>query len=78
MDNTKLYYSTRGKWGTAIDYTIVKADGTMWVGNGEYETRVNYCPWTGEKAPVQMTVLETGKAEYKNNFPYTRYIDYHL
>lgn len=24
----------------------------LWVGNGEYSNRVNYCPWCGEPAKV--------------------------
>jgi len=41
-------------FGVAIRYTCIDEEGKMWVGNDEYETQVNYCPMTGEKAPVQM------------------------
>lgn len=41
-------------FGVAIRYTCIDDEGKMWVGNDEYETQVNYCPMTGEKAPVQM------------------------
>ena len=38
----------------AIDYVRVGEDGKMWAGNGEYESQVNFCPFTGTPAPVQM------------------------
>jgi hypothetical protein len=31
----------------------------MWVGNDEYETRVNYCPMTGRPAKTQMAATES-------------------
>ena len=31
------------------------ADGTIWIGNDEYETQVNFCPMTGEPAKKMMT-----------------------
>ena len=36
-------------YGPAITTTF-KEDGQIWVTNGEYLSRVNYCPYTGEKA----------------------------
>lgn len=39
--------------GGAIDYCIGNEDGTLWAGNGEYESRVNYCPFCGTAAAVQ-------------------------
>ena len=39
----------------AVDEVQVdKDDGTMWVSNGEYETQVNFCPFCGKKALVQI------------------------
>ena len=35
-------------YGPAITTTF-KEDGQIWVTNGEYISRVNYCPYTGEK-----------------------------
>ena len=56
---TKNEYSVpRGAWGDAIKYTRIDEEGKMWVGNGEYESQVNYCPVTGDKAPVQMKCEE--------------------
>lgn len=40
--------------GAAIDYCIVLKDGTFWVRNGAYTSQVNYCPYCGGKAPVQV------------------------
>ena len=36
-------------YGPAIT-TSYKEDGEIWVTNGEYISKVNYCPFTGEKA----------------------------
>jgi len=46
----KHYRSPVAIWGPAITYTVIREDGTMWVGNDEYETQVNFCPWTGKEA----------------------------
>jgi hypothetical protein len=43
-----------GVYGAAIGATIEDDRGAFWVGNGEYESRVNFCPVTGRKAPRQM------------------------
>ena len=40
-------------YGAAIDCCNGLDDGTFWVGNGEYASQVNYCPYCGEKAPVK-------------------------
>jgi len=40
-------------YGAAIHYTVCE-DGMFFVHNGEYISRVNYCPITGEKAPKQI------------------------
>lgn len=38
-------------YGSAItEVTIDNRTGQMWVGNGEYESQVNYCPICGNKA----------------------------
>ena len=39
--------------GPAITYCYEeggKYEGCFWVGNGEYESQVNFCPFCGEKA----------------------------
>jgi len=40
-------------YGVAIDTCYENEYGEFWVGNGEYGTRVNYCPFCGGKAPEQ-------------------------
>lgn len=42
-----------GAYGPAVDYCY-ESGGELWVGNGEYETRVNYCPACGFKSGKQV------------------------
>jgi hypothetical protein len=56
---TDKYTTPDGLWGVAISYTRTDKEGKMWVGNGEYESQVNYCPVTGQMAPVQMKRVHT-------------------
>jgi hypothetical protein len=64
MNNEKFeeqhmqYDSQYGLWGHAVTYTRVDKMGKMWIGNGEYENQVNYCPYTGIAAPVQMKLTK--------------------
>ena len=37
-------------YGPAVTDCRELADGTLWVGNDEYGSRVNFCPFTGRKA----------------------------
>mgnify|MGYP001586198926 CR=1 FL=1 len=39
-------------YGPAIEYCHGRDDGSLWAGNSEYGTRVNFCPFCGLKAPV--------------------------
>lgn len=57
------YRLPRAKFGKAITYTYEKEDGTMWVGNNEYESQVNFCPVTGRSATKQMDMSEEIKFE---------------
>lgn len=41
-------------YGAAVDRVIIDDKGKMWASNGEYSTQVNYCPFTGTPAPIQM------------------------
>ncbi len=43
-----------GAYGSAIDYCFEDKRGAFWVTNGEYESRVNFCPFCSEKAPAQV------------------------
>lgn len=42
-------------YGAAVMYVTIDDDGTMWAGNGEYSTRINLCPFCGQKAPKQLS-----------------------
>ncbi len=39
--------------------------GTFWVGNGEYWSQVNFCPYCGAKAPVQAALFSFQHGEWK-------------
>lgn len=54
MDNKQYYKAPNKLWGSAVDYVYTDESGKMFVGNNEYETQVNYCPFTGIPAPKQM------------------------
>lgn len=41
-----------GDYGEAIDSCHELDDGTFWVGNGEYSSQVNFCPYCGAAAPI--------------------------
>jgi hypothetical protein len=41
-------------WGIAIDECYENNREEFWVTNGEYGSQVNYCPYCGAKAPVQI------------------------
>lgn len=57
MKHGKFFYkSPYNLWGQAVDYVRIDDDGRMWIGNGEYETQVNFCPFTGTEAPNKLIV----------------------
>ena len=69
MENKYKFYTPQGLFGTAIDYTRIDSEGKMWVGNGEYESQVNFCPITGKQAPTQLKMVEvwdSGTEKYEN------------
>ena len=43
-----------GLYGDAIYQCVETEDGELWAGNGEYCSQVNYCPYCGYKAKVQV------------------------
>jgi len=50
-------HSCRGTYksgdnGPAIEECDEREDGSFWVGNSEYGSQVNYCPFCGAKAPT--------------------------
>jgi len=60
----------RDSYGRAIhsSYERSTSEGTveLWVGNGEYESQVNYCPFCGKKAEVQVEKHEIADDEEEN------------
>jgi len=55
MDDKKLHrcylsdYPSMG-YGEAVTTCWEEKDGSLWAGNGEYATQVNYCPACGYEA----------------------------
>lgn len=63
------YRSPHGLYGPAVTTVRMDKDGKMWVHNGEYESQVNFCPFTGVPAEKQMEVTDAPRNEtkmYKN------------
>ena len=56
-------------YGEAIDY-VYEDKGKLWAGNGEYYSRVNYCPVCGYKAinPIK-NMKENKKIDYAMSCP---------
>ena len=44
-----------GAYGQALDGCWEDESGELWAGNGEYSSRVNYCPFCGFKARLPVT-----------------------
>ena len=49
--------SDSGAYGSAIEFCFELETGELWVDNGEYSSRVNYCPVCGYKAKKQIGAL---------------------
>ena len=49
----------RWGYGSAMTYCLETKEGEFWGGNGEYESRINYCPFCGAKAPSPIPEGET-------------------
>ena len=41
-------------YGAAIDICTEHEDGTLWCGNSEYGSQVNFCPYCGFEARVRV------------------------
>jgi hypothetical protein len=41
--------------GPAVEECSENEQGEFWAGNNEYSSRVNFCPFCGEKAPAQVS-----------------------
>lgn len=58
MSERYTYEDPFGIWdgyGPAVTNVDEHKDGTLWVGNGEYGTQVNFCPFTGKEAKVKIS-----------------------
>ena len=51
--------------GSAI-YQCAEDNGRLWIKNDEYASQVNYCPYCGYKAPVQLTPVPIA---HPGNYP---------
>lgn len=52
-----LISATFGAYGPAITTVAEHDDGTLWAGNEEYSTQVNYCPSCGYQAKTLVKSL---------------------
>ena len=52
-------------YGSAL-YQCAEDEGRLWVENNEYASQVNYCPYCGHKAPVQLTPVPIA---HPGNYP---------
>ncbi len=43
-------------YGAAIDSCIEDSKGELWVDNGEYASQVNFCPYCGYRAQIQVQI----------------------
>ncbi len=52
------FISPQRLYGKAVEYVKEDSEGRMWIGNGEYETQVNFCPFTGKPAVTKMDLIK--------------------
>ena len=52
-DDDYQLFETRA-YGEAINACMEESEGKLWVSNGEYCNQVNYCPFCGYAAIVQV------------------------
>jgi hypothetical protein len=69
MDETNWHECTEGMdkyphgaYGAAITDASID-DGELWIGNGEYASRVNFCPWCGMAAEKPVAAADLGSRE---------------
>lgn len=60
-----IWTNRYSEYGPAVDYCTEDSDGTLWVGNGEYKTQVNFCPFCGFKAETQRHSDEDARKIWK-------------
>jgi hypothetical protein len=47
-------YTEGACYGSAVTTCWEDEDGIMWVGNGEYANKVNFCPFCGHESAVKI------------------------
>jgi hypothetical protein len=52
------FISPQRLYGKAVEYVREDSEGRMWIGNDEYETQVNFCPFTGKEALTEMKLIK--------------------
>lgn len=67
MSYTLNYEVPKKPEGTWMIYVREDEDGSMWVGYGFEEIRVNNCPFTGTPAKKQMTINYAEKKDLEGN-----------
>lgn len=55
----------RGGFGAAVDSCTERSDGTLWAGNDEYATQVNFCPFCGYSARVRLTDTQHKRSDWR-------------
>jgi len=55
VENERPRFECAG-FGAAITACHEDEDGALWCGNDEYGTRVNFCPFCGYKARLQINI----------------------
>lgn len=47
-------------YGSAVDFCIENEKGELWASNDEYASQVNFCPYCGFKARIQLVKAGLG------------------
>jgi hypothetical protein len=68
MHNCEYEYP-EAAYGAAVDYCKENSRGEFWIGNEEYETRVNFCPFCGVAAPNPVSVEDLRNARLVEREP---------
>jgi len=53
-DEERAYMDYAGSNYGVAAYATVEIEGKFYIFNGEYANQVNFCPFTGKKAPKQI------------------------
>lgn len=58
------YHAPHACYGEAVGEVWEDETGAMWAGNGEYATRVNYDPFTGQPARSPISLVKAKPDSY--------------